>query len=169
MPISELVKEIEPKTLSYIITDIKTRRLAGIKKETFGELLKAAGIPAKYFCRRNFANWDVLLPSEEMAVKVARSNITSKYRLQPKYMGRRRIKVTVCNVPIQLSGDVIAAFLTEYGDVEEVVKAKSTNGMAHDAFFFTMSSNRGRGLQAIPHTLEYENQSMMVVVEGRRS
>ena len=32
----------------FIITDIKTRRLAGIKKETFEKLLMAAGIPAKY-------------------------------------------------------------------------------------------------------------------------
>ena len=118
--------------MSFIITDIKTRRLAGIKKETFEELLKAAGIPTKYFCRRTFATWDGLLPPEELAVKMAGSNITSNYfRLQPEYMGRRRIKVIVCNIRIQLSADVIAAFLTEYVAAEEVVKAKSTNGTAH--------------------------------------
>ena len=127
-------------------------------------LLRAAGIQAKYFCRRSFATWDVLLPSEELAVKLASNTITSKhFRLQPEYMGRRRIKVTVCNVPIQLSADVIAAYLTEYGDVEDVIKPKSTSGTAHSDHYFTICLCR-TGFQLIPHTIEYENQTMMVVV-----
>ena len=50
LSILELVVAIEPKTLSFIITDLKTRRLARIKKETFKELLKSAGILCWYFC-----------------------------------------------------------------------------------------------------------------------
>ena len=73
----------------------------------------------------------------------------------------------MCNVPVQINGDVLAAFLSEYGDVEEVIKAKSTNGTAHGDYFLTMCLNRGR-FQAIPHVLEYESQVMTVVVEGRR-
>ena len=113
LPIPESVEAVQPKTLSLIVIDIKTRRLAGLKKDKFEELLKAAGIPARYFYRCSFATWDILLPSEELATKLARnSSITTKYyRLQPEYMSRRRIKVTVCNVPIQLSGDVLAVFL----------------------------------------------------------
>ena len=168
LPILELIKKVENKTLSVIITDIKTMRLAAIRKETFEELLRAVGIPAKYFCRRSFATWDVLLPSEELAVNLARNNITSKhFRLQPEYMGRRRIKITVCNVPIQLSEDVIAAYLRDYGDLEDVTKAKSTSGTAHGNHYFTMCLNR-TGFQSIPHTIEYENQTMMVVVEGKK-
>ena len=41
LPIPELVAEVEPKTESFIITDLKTRRLAEVKKETFEELLKS--------------------------------------------------------------------------------------------------------------------------------
>ena len=78
LPIPELIKEVEPKTLSFILTDIKTRKLAGIKKETFEELLRVAGIPAKYVCRRSFATWDVLLLSEELAVNLASTNITAR-------------------------------------------------------------------------------------------
>ena len=167
LPIPELIKEVETKTLSLIITDIKTRRLPSIRKETFEELLRAAGIPAKYFCRRSFATWDVLLPSEELAVKLASNNITSKhFRLQPEYMGRTQIKLTVCNVSIPLREDVIAAYLTEYGDVEDVAKAKSTNGTAQGDHYFTMCLNR-TGFRSIPQTLEYKNQTMMVVVEGK--
>ena len=80
LPILELVEAVQPKTLSLIVTDIKTRRLAGLKKEKFEELLKAAGIPARYFCRRSFAIWDILLPSQELAMKLAgNSSITTKY------------------------------------------------------------------------------------------
>ena len=38
LPIPELVEAVEPKTLSFVVTDIKTKRLAGIKKETFEDL-----------------------------------------------------------------------------------------------------------------------------------
>ena len=98
LPIPELVEAVEPKTLSFVVTDIKTKRLAGFKKETFEDLLKTANIPGKYFCRRSFATWDVLLPSEEVAKSLAGGNITTRFfRLQPEYRGKRRIRVTVCN------------------------------------------------------------------------
>ena len=142
--------------------------MAGIRKETFEELLKAAAIPAKYYCRRSFATWDVLLPSQELAAKLAGESINSKYfRLQPEYMGRRRIRITVCNVPIELNEEVLAAFLCKYGDIEDITKAKSSSGTAHGDYIFTMCLDRG-GFQAIPHTLDYETQVMTVVVEGRK-
>ena len=169
LPIPELVQEVQPKTISFVVTDLKTRRLAGVKKkETFEELLMVAGIPAKYYCRRSFATWDVLLPSEELVSKLAGDNVTSKYfRLQPEYLGRRRIKITVCNVPIQLNEEVLAAFLSTYWDIEEVTKAKSPNGTAHGDYLFTMCLDKGV-FMAIPHTVDYESQVMTVVVEGRK-
>ena len=89
LPIPELVEAVKPKTLSFVVTDLRTRRLAGLK-ESFDELLKTAGIPGKYFYRRSFATWDVLLPSEEIAKKLATHNITTDYfRLQPEYRGKR--------------------------------------------------------------------------------
>ena len=167
-PIPELIKEVQSKTISFVITDVRTRRLAGIKKDTFEELLRAADIPAKYYCRRSFATWDVLLPSEEQAAKLAGGNITSKYfRLQPEYMGRCRIKITVCNVPIALNEEFLAAYLIKYGNIENIEKAKSTNGTAHGDYVFTMCLDRGR-FTAIPHVIEYEDRAMTVVVEGRK-
>ena len=81
LPIPELVEAVQPKTLSLIVTDIKTRKLAGLKKEKdkFEELLKVAGIPARYFCRHSFATWDIQLPSQELATKLAGNHsITTK-------------------------------------------------------------------------------------------
>ena len=41
-PIPEVAKTIEPRILSLIATDLKTRRLTGLKKETFKELLRTS-------------------------------------------------------------------------------------------------------------------------------
>ena len=82
-------------------------------------------------------------------------------------MGRRRMKVTVCNVPIQLSGDVLTVFLSDFRDVVDFSTIESSSGTAHGDYSFTMYLNRG-GFKAIPHTLDYEDQVMMVVVEGRK-
>ena len=77
--------------------------------------------------------------SEDLAKKLAGSNISSKfYRLQPEYKGHRKIKVTVCNVPIQLNGDVLAAYLSEYGDIEDITTSKSSSGTAHGDYFVTI-------------------------------
>ena len=37
LPIPKLAEVVKPKTLSFIITDLRTSRLAGIKKDTFEE------------------------------------------------------------------------------------------------------------------------------------
>ena len=88
LPIPEFVAEVDSQSLSYIITDLRTRRWARIRRETFKELLKSAGIPCRYFCRRSFATWNVQLPSEELAG----SNVSTKhFRLQPEYRGTRSI------------------------------------------------------------------------------
>ena len=83
-------------------------------------------------------------------------------------MCKRIIKVTVCNVPIQLSGDVLAVFLSDFRDIEDFSMIKSSSGMAHGDYSFTMCLNRVGGSRQYPHTLDYEDQVMMVVVEGRR-
>ena len=155
LPFPDLVEAVQPKTLSLIVTDIRIRRLAGLKNKTFEKLLKAAGIPARYFCRRSFATWDVLLPLQELATKLAgNSSITSKYnRLQPEYMGKIWIKVTVSNVPIQLSGDVLTAFHSDFGDVEDFSTIKSSSGTPHSDYSFTMCLNRGGFRQYPIHSI----------------
>ena len=82
-------------------------------------------------------------------------------------MGRRRIRITVCNVPIQLNEEVLAAYFIKYGDIEAITKAKSINGTAHGDHIFTMCFDRV-GFMAIPHILESENAVMTVVVESRK-
>ena len=73
LPIPELLQELEPRIVSLVVTDSKSRRLVGLKKEGFEDLLRKAGVPCQYFCRRSFATWDVLLSSSDKAAKVASS------------------------------------------------------------------------------------------------
>ena len=116
LPIPEIVQQLEPRILSLVISDIKTKKLVGLKKETFEELLRKARIPYQYFCRKRFATWDVLFPTEEQAAETAKSNImTKKFRLQPEYKGTLRLRVTRCNVPAYITGEVLALYLSAFG------------------------------------------------------
>ena len=74
-----------------------------------------------------------------MAVKLAGSNFSTKYfRLQQEYRGKRWIRVTVCKVPVQHNGDVLAADLSAYGSVEEVPPLRATDGKAHGDYILNV-------------------------------
>ena len=132
LPIPEILEKLEPRIVSLVVTDIKTRRLVGLKKEGFEDLIRKADVPCQYFCRRSFATWDALLPSSKQAAMVASSNIMTKFsRRQPEYLGTRRIRVTVCNVLALVTGEVLATFLSAYGRVEEINLLRSAAGTAY--------------------------------------
>ena len=129
LPIPEPVEILEPRIVSLVVTDLKTRRLVGLK-EGFEDLLRKACVPCQYFCKRSSATWDVLLPSSDQAASSNR--LTKFFRLLPEYLGTRRIRVTICNVPAFLTGEVLAAFLSSYGNVEEITLLRSAAGTAYD-------------------------------------
>ena len=165
LPIPEIVEKITPRGLSLVVSDLKTKRLVGLNKETFEELLRKAGIPCQYFCRKSFATWDVLLPSEEQAAKGAANDIITKhFRLQPEYKVTRRLCVTVCNVQAFVTGEVLAAYLSAYGQVEEFNRLRSPAGTAYGDYAFRLCLTRD-GFKTIPETLISGDWQMMVVVE----
>ena len=136
-------QKLEPRIVSLVVTDLKTRRLIGLKKEGFEDLLRKVGVPCQYFCCRSFATWDVLLPSQEQAAKVTSTNIATKFfRLQPEYLGTRRIRVTVCNVPAFITGEVQTSFLSAYGHVEEINPLRSAAGTANGDYTFRLCLTR---------------------------
>ena len=168
LPIPEIVERITPRVLSLVVSDLKTKRLVGLNKDIFEELLRKAGIPCQYFCRKSFATWDVLLRSEEQAAKAAESDIITKnFRLQPEYKGTRRLRVTVCNVPAIITGEVLAAYLSAFGQVEECNLLRSPAGTAYGDNAFRLCLTRD-GFKAIPETLTCGDRQMIVLVEGRR-
>ena len=168
LPIPEILQKLEPRIVSWVVTDLKSRQLVGLKKEWFEDLIRKAGVPCQCFCRNSFATWDVLLPCREQAAMVASGNITTKFfRLQPKYLGTRRIRVTVCNVPAFITGEVLAAFLSACGRVEEINLLSSAARTAYGVYVFRICLTR-EGFQAIPETIISRERQMMVIVEGRR-
>ena len=120
-----------------------------------------------YICRRSFATWNVLLPSEDLAKKLTNNNIKTKFFwLQPEYKGQRRIKVTACNVSMQLNGDVLAAYLSSYAGMEDCTLITLASEKVYGDYVFTMVLDRG-GFHTIPRTIAYRDKTMMVVVKGR--
>ena len=168
LPIPEIAEKITPRVLSLVVSDLKTKRLVGLIKEVFEELLRKAGIPCQYFCRKSFVTWDVLLPTEKQAAKTAESDIITKhFRLKPEYKGTHRLRLTICNVPAIITGEVLAAYLSAYGHVEEFNLLRSPAGTAYGDYAFRLCLTRD-GFEAIPETLICGDRQMMVMVEGRR-
>ena len=74
----------------------------------------------------------------------------------------------MCGAPIQLNGNVLAAYLSKYGEVDEVTLVRSPAGTVHSDYIINMCLNQ-EGVQAIPHIIKFKDQNMMVIVKGRRS
>ena len=160
-------KKWSPGSSRWSSRTLKPRNLWGSKK-TFEEVLRKAGIPCQYFCRKSFATWDILLPTEEQAAKATANNIITKhFRLQPEYRGTRRLRVTVCIVPAVITGECLAAYLSAYVQVEEINLLRSPAGTAYGDYTFRLCLTTD-GFKAILETLISGDRQMMVVVEGRR-
>ena len=100
--------------------------------------------------------------------KTAKSCITTQhFLLQAEYTRTRRIRVTICNVPANLPGNVVASFLSAYGKMEYVAQLRVTAGTAHEDNMFQLCLNK-EGFQAIPDTINYQDKQTMVAVEGKQ-
>ena len=64
---------------------------------------------------------------------------------------------------MQLGGDVLTAYLRDYGSAESVTPIKLARGTAYGDYALIMCLTMA-GLKTIPHTIKYNNETMMVVV-----
>ena len=122
--IPEFGAAVEPKNLSFIITDLRTRRLAGLKKETF------AGVVSPH--RMSCYPWRSWQQSWLAVTSLQNTSASLDYK-------RKRTDWTVCNVPLQLNEDVLAVYLSTYGSVEETTPIRSADGTAHGDNVFNIS------------------------------
>ena len=161
LPIPKLTQTLEPRTVSYVVTDLRSKRLASLKRENFEGLLCAKGVPCKHYCRRSFGTWDVLLPTEEKAKKLAGRNVVTKlFQLQLEYMGTRRMKVTIC-IRVEL------LFLSTYGRVEEACPLlKSNKGTIFRSYSFLICLKK-EGFSTNSDIINFRRQQIRVIVEGR--
>ena len=104
--------------------------------------------------------------SYPLSSKLVEKFITTKfYELQPEYMGESLIKVTVCNVIINLLEQMLVSFLSAYGHIKDISPLQANSGTANSDFTFLISL-KWEGFSAILD-ISFGNQLMMVVVEGR--
>ena len=100
-------------------------------------------------------------------MSLPKKDITSKfYRLQPEYLGARKVKVSCFNVSTDLPEDILAAYLSDYGCVEVIpLYSKSGTPNGDYTFLLTLQSER---FQRIPDTLAFCSQKNLVAVKGRQ-
>ena len=136
-----------------MVTDQRTKRLAGLKKETLKEILKLKTSQVNIFTEGALLLGIFCFPQRKQQ-KLASCNTTTRFfRLQPEYRGKRRIKVIVCNVWMQMSGDVLTAYLSIYGGVEQITQITSNSRMAYVDYAFIMCLDR-RGFNNTPHIIK---------------
>ena len=168
LPRLDFCQKISPRVLSLVSTNSSTKRLIGLKREELIDVLIASNFPAKYVYQRSFATWDVLLPTEEEAVRRAVRDLTfQNVRLQPEYLGCRRTKVKVFGIPPTLEPDHVAAYLSEFGDVEAMSPLYGKSGIQVSDYAFTLNLRREM-FDAIPDTIQFMKHRLTVVVEGRK-
>ena len=168
LAVPDVLEDMEPRTLSFVTFEAGSKKLVGITKENFEEALIAHKVPARYYYRRSFATWDVLLPSKEVAEKLCRTDLrTARLRLQPEYMGRRVLKIRINNVPPQIEEDHLGAFLAAYGTVESATTVRGKMGVPVGEHIFMVSLHR-KDFDKIPDAIIYGDQKLTVMLEGRR-
>ena len=114
------VETLGPRVLSFIVSDLKAKKLSRFKRKTFEDIMRTSGNPWRYFCHCSYAAWDIQLPSKKKTQKQAEKCIVTKFFWQQLgYMGSQRIKVTICNVPIQLPSHILTSFLSKCGRVRK--------------------------------------------------
>lgn len=94
---------MDTKTISLLMTDVKTRKLIGVNREIMEETLRIFNISAKVLLvRRSNAMWDILLPTEDAAAKSLAWDIftTKSLRLQT---GCREMKVALNGAPLYIT------------------------------------------------------------------
>lgn len=125
-------------------------------------------MPANYICRRSYATWDVLLPSPEDAIRLAKADHRGKrIRLQSEYLNKRRTNVTMLNVSVFMEARQVGAILSQYGDVESVTPVRGQRNVITGDHKVKMVLDKTE-FHKIPAMMKFDEWTMTIIVEGRR-
>ena len=113
------LKSIEKKMVSIFVIDRKINKIVRSTKDIVMKSLAGMGIKIEQIIKGNgFAMWDILLASEEECLALTKRDLHTKdHILRVVYLGRRRTRVTVFEVPRYVNGETVGAFLLTYGDI----------------------------------------------------
>ena len=109
-----------------------------------------------------------MLLQTEQARKLAQNNIVTKlFKIHSEYMGPRRVKVMVCNVPVSLQDQGLASFQSAFSKRRRNYSNPVMLGAGNEDYSFPLCLKR-KGFTAIPDTMVYKNWLIILVVEARR-
>lgn len=117
LTIQEAFDAVNTRTISLLTTDVKSRNLISVCRETMEEALKSLKTKTRILARWSRVMWDLLLTSEQEAKKLSGNVSTSKTLcLQTEYMGTWRTQVMVHRVPIDIKEDRLGGLFCPGGD-----------------------------------------------------
>ena len=110
---------IAKKMVSVFVIDRKLNKIVRSTKDNVMKSLTGLGIKYEQIVKGDgFAMWDVLLPSEVECVALTKRDLHTKdFILRVVYLGRRRTRVTVFEIPRYVDGETIGAFLMTFGNI----------------------------------------------------
>ena len=113
------------------------------------------------FRRINEKQWgliSIILREKLCDMGRAAKNITTKR----EYMGMRRTNVIIVNAPVDISDNYLAAFFKNSYGLVEVTTLRGGKGTANGDYSLLLCLKRD-GFQSIPDTIQFRNQTLMIV------
>ena len=158
------LRSIEQRMVSVFATDIKLKRIVRANKDIVLKSMTGLGVRVESITKGSGYLWDLLLPSPEDCVALLRRDlITKDLSFKVEYMGKRKTRVVVFEVPPFVSGENVGAFFLKYGDLVGFSSDK-TRG----EWRFELMTNR-KNAEAIPNTLDIGGRKTIpVIVMGRK-
>lgn len=96
LTIWEALNVVSTRTISFLMVDVKTRKLIGVSRKAIEEALKYLKIAPKILTKWSNAMWDILLALEEEAKNLAGIILmTNSLWLQIEYIGTYQLPCMV--------------------------------------------------------------------------
>ena len=159
---------IMKRVVTMVVHDVNLGRLTSVDKDILASALNSCGVKPLLISKSDYANYDLLLESEEKARDAAsKVHRTKNFKMEPMYMGRRHTSLTVYNVPVDISRDCLGAFFSQYGDVESVTAGRLKSGVMSANYKIAMKTTT-IAYEEVPDYLICRGRQITVVVEGRK-
>ena len=156
------------RVVTMVVHDVNLGKLTSVDKDILASALSTCGIKPMMIAKSDYANYDLLLESEEKARDAASKVHRSKnFKMEPMYMGRRHTSLTIYNVPVDISRDCLGAFFSQYGDVESVTAGRLKCGVMSANYRIAMKTTT-TAYEEVPDYLICRGRQITVVVEGRK-
>ena len=159
------LQNIEKKMVSLFAIDKKAKRIVRASKDIVIKSLAGLGIKVECIVKGNgYFMWDILLSSEAECVNLTKRDLATKdYNFRVEYLGRRKTKVVIHEVPPYIDGEHVGAFILRFGDL-----VGYSCDFIRGEWTFDIMSDR-KNTEAIPNSLDIgDRKTLPVIVMGRK-